>query len=149
MRSLNEFSSVAGSSIERVQDIGVIFASLRLPEEAKKRIEAELKCHEDTLIAAFEFRKSNGPELGPADSQGYFREKLRSMMSFARLVVRHEERDGYSAEKINDNISHYSYLVAKLVAAEWTSKARRPRTDKTIRESSFDNRDALSRLVNR
>ncbi len=104
---------------------------------------------EQTLEAAFEYRKAWGPKLGPADSGNYFREKLNGFINFTRLALVPRERGNYTAQKIIENVDHYSYLVAKLVAAEWGSRARKPVSDKTIRKSSFENRDVLQRLADR
>ncbi|RYG93175.1 hypothetical protein EU803_03475 [Loktanella sp. IMCC34160] len=149
MRKENEYSPVAQSTLERLRDLASELLNAKIAPEARDRIAAELDLHEATLNDAFAYRQKHGPELGAADSLGYFREKLCGAMSFVRMAVGIDERGGYSDEKIIDNIDHYSFLVSRLLAVNWSSRSARPKTDRVIRESSFDNREALQRLVDR
>lgn len=150
MKNRNGFSSVAGGAIERIRYIADDALSSENSGSARKRLLEELCFHEETLRRAFDFRKENGPVMSAADSDSYFSEKLCGMISFAKMAVDPTENDvGYLPGKIADNVDHYSYLVAKLVAADWKSRSGRPASDRTIKESSFDNREAMKRLVNR
>lgn len=145
----NKFSPVSGDSIERIKIISFTFLNQNIPVPARDRLIKELAFHEETLRAAFDFRKENGPALSIADSDSYFSEKLSGMLSFAEMAVDPAKREAYPTKQIVENINHYSYIVAKLVAADWTSTASRPASDLAIKNSSFDNREALTRLVNR
>ncbi len=144
MRRSNDFSEVAGSAIERIRDLATRFVDRRLPREAMDSLSAELECHRQTLEQAFEFRKIHGPARSGADSDVYFREKLGAMIDSAKMAIDPELRGGFTGEKILENLDHYAYLTEDLVGAVWHSK-----TAQTLKESSFDNRDALKRLANR
>ena len=150
MARRNGFSRVSERAIQRILQIVSDVSEEEPCESAHNRLLEEIRFHKETLKTAFEFRKSHGPELSIADSDNYFSEKLGGFISFAEMAVDPSLHGGnYSSEKIEDNVNHYSYLVAKLVAANWFSRATRPVSDMSLKESSFENRDALERLVNR
>ncbi len=144
MQRSNAFSEVAGAAIERIRELANRFVDRRLPREAVESLSAELECHRQTLEQAFEFRKIHGPARSMADSDVYFGEKLGAMIEYARMAIDPELRGSFTGEKILEHLNHYAYLTENLVAAVWHSK-----TDQTLKESSFDNRDALKRLANR
>jgi hypothetical protein len=145
----NAFSIVASDAVARLRELSTTFVESELPEEALSCLLEEMAALEKTLEAAFEYRKVWGPKLGQADSSAYFREKLTGFLSFVRMAIVPRERGNYTAQKIIENVDHYSYLVAELVSAEWGSRARKPVSDKAIRKSSFENRDVLQRLADR
>ena len=145
----NAFSAVASDALRRVRDIVDRFVGHEVPVEARERLLDELKLHETTLARAFRFRQRNGPPLGPADTEAYFSEKLAALSSFARMALTPEARGGFGSEEIVEGVSHYSYLVARLVAARWESRSRRPAADRIIRETAFEHREALARLADR
>ena len=150
MKEQNGYSLVAERAIERVSQIADDATRGNLSSAAKNRLIQELDFHRETLMKAFSYRKQHGPAMSMADSDTYFSEKLGEMISFAEMAVdpgRHS--GGYSKDTTIDNIRHYSYLVARLVAANWNSISRRPKSDKTLKEASFENREALARLLNR
>ena len=150
MKNQNGYSLIAGRAISRVRQIVDDVMNRESAPEVKDRLLEELKFHKNTLDLAFEFRKSHGPEKSVADTDVYFREKLGSMLSFAEMAIDpNMHGGGYSKEKISDNVSHYSHSVAKLVVADWISQSMRPVSDISIKDSSFENRDALKRLVSR
>ncbi|AXX98336.1 hypothetical protein [Profundibacter amoris] len=150
MRQQNGYSLVAERAIERVRQIADDATRENLSVAARDRLIQELGFHRETLEQAFSFRKQHGPAMSMADSDTYFSEKLGGMISFAEMAVEPERHGGnYSKDKTLDNIGHYSYLVARLVAANWNSISRRPKSDKTLKESSFEHREAMERLVNR
>ena len=149
MSRKNQFSPVARDCIERVRDLAEQFNRRKLPMEARKRVLLELELHQSTLQEAFHYRRKHGPTLGGADSENYFNEKLGGMMEFARMAVSPQERGGYTPEKIIENLSHFSHRVAQLVAADWSSRSRRPVSDTTLKDSSFEHREALQRLATR
>lgn len=149
MKQENAFSAYCAGAIERVREITAEFIEWNGPADVASRALSELKFHEDTLRRGFKFRKRHGPELGMADSDAYFSEKVVGMMSFAAMSIDQSQRGGYSADKIVENVDHYSYLVARMVVAAWTGRSRRPATDKAIRSASFEHSDALKRLVDR
>ena len=145
----NTYSPLAESAIDRVRQITNETVTSSLAPECRKRFLEELKFHGDTLKSAFEYRKLHGPERSMADSDAYFREKLGALLSFAQMAVDPALREDYSPLKIVDNVSHYSYLVAKLTATSVRSTTTRPATEKALSESSYEHHDALKRLVNR
>ena len=149
MKSANGFSLVAQRANERIRQIARDALGGNAVGDAKHRLLEELLFHEETLKQAFRFRKENGPSLGDADSDAYFSEKLTAEVSFVQMAIDPSQRGGYATEKIIENVDHYSYLVARLVAAKWGSRAEKPATDLAIRDSSFDNREALARLASR
>lgn len=149
MPQANDFSRVATDSIARLRDIVERFSTSPLPDEASRRLLAEIRQHEETLQAAFCYRKANGPALGGADSDAYFSEKLGALVDFVRMSVDPTLRGGFTPSEISENVAHYSYLVARLVVADWASRSRRPVSDKTLKESGFEHREALLRLASR
>ena len=150
MKSRNEYSVVSERAIKRVLEIVDDALGLELPSFVKSRWLDELKFQKATLEKAFAFRKSHGPRMSIADSDAYFSEKLGNMISFAEMAVDPElHGGGYSQQKISESVHHYSFLVSKLVVAKFQSRSSRPASDRAIKEASYDNRDALERLVNR
>jgi len=145
----NSYSLVASSALRRIGQI-VGDARIRdIPEVGRERMLAELDFHRETLEIAFEFCKEHGPVGSNGHSSIYFREKLGSLISFARLAIDPSSRNGYGMEEICENVRQYSYVVGKLVAADLTSLSRRPASERTILEASEDNRNALQRLANK
>ncbi|HHB83755.1 MAG TPA: hypothetical protein ENK61_09855 [Devosia sp.] len=150
MRKQNDFSILARHAIDSVREIVAVSLDFEFSDIIQNRLLEEIRFHKETLERAFEFRKTNGPKGDIVDSDVYFREKLGSMISFAEMGVdANQHGGGYSPDKISENVEYYSFLVAKLVVAKWESHSKRPVTDIVLKESSFDNREALQRLVNR
>ena len=145
----NAFSVLASRALQRIAQIAEDALAHDLPAEGRKRMTEELEFQKGTLETAFEFRKAHGPALGDADSASYFKEKLGSLISFAGMAVDPSSRERFGPTKISEHIFHYSYLVAKLVSADLKTSYRRPASTRAIKEASFDNRDALQRLVDR
>lgn len=145
----NQFSPVATDSIARIRDIAKRFSDHDLPVEAIDRLLSEVSLHEVTLRKSFEFRKDHGPRLTNADTDAKFSEKLAGLTSFARMAIDKGLRVDYERSKINENIDHYSFFVAKLTCAEWHPRSRRPVSEKAIRDASVEYSDALKRLANR
>jgi hypothetical protein len=145
----SKFAPVAAAAISRVQEIASELADVELPKEAQDRALEEIDFHAATLRQAFKYRQEFGPPLGGADSESYFSEKLTGMTSFARMAIDPALRGGYEPNRIVDNVHHYSYLVSNLVAAPWQSRSKRPVSDRILKRSSSEHRDALKRLADR
>lgn len=149
MSHSNDYSVLALPAIKRLQDISKLKLT-QVPSEVFSRLNEEIKFHEETLEFAFKYRTTHGPRLGQADSEVYFREKLSSLITFTEMAVDPLAHGGnYSKEKVIDNVNHYSHLVSKLVAVSWSSLSSKPASDKAIKDSAFENYDALKRLVDR
>lgn len=109
---------VARSALNRITQIADDCCESDLSAASVKRFIAEIDFHKNTMKMAFEDRKKNGPELGPADSDSYFSEKLTGLTSFADMAVDVGRREGYQPEKITENVAHYGYLVRGLAALD-------------------------------
>ncbi|MCF6232082.1 MAG: hypothetical protein L3J36_03105 [Rhodobacteraceae bacterium] len=109
---------VARSALNRITQIADDCSESDLSAASVKRFIAEIDFHKKTMEMAFEDRKKNGPELGPADSDAYFSEKLVALISFASMAVDVGRRDDYKLEQIKDNITHFLYRVRDLLALD-------------------------------
>ncbi len=89
-----------------------------LSQDETKELSEFLDREMRKLEIAFDARKRSATPPEQGESDGYFREKLVGLFSFAKMAVRAEDREGYECPQIIENTKHFAYLVKGMLKAD-------------------------------